>query len=63
MLFLILCCIAVAMALNYFVHRIRQSEVKIKKLEKTIEYYMNLNLNQRKNGKEEKNKKGKTGEA
>lgn len=61
MIFIVLCCLAAAISLTYFVHRIRQSEVKIKKLEKTIEYYMNLN--QRKNGKEEKNKKGKTGEA
>lgn len=61
MIFIVLCSLAAAVSLNYFIHRIRQSEVKIKKLEKTIEYYMNLN--QRKNGKEEKNKKGKTGEA
>lgn len=61
MLFIVLCCLLIAVILNYLVHRIKQSQLKIKKLEKTIEYY--INLNQRKNGKEEKNKKGKTGEA
>lgn len=50
MLFVILTCMGMAMLINYLIHKMRQDDLKEKKFQNRVKYYM-------KHGKEKSNKK------